>query len=877
MLWAGSELSRADDASTPAQDSSQQAATSVPVFERDVFPLLKTYCWRCHGGEGREAGLDMRSFALLSKGGAKGPVIVPGSADKSLLYQKIAAGEMPPGAFLKPTDAHRELIRAWLDGGARADKPAEAISTEEDPPITPVDRDWWAFKKPVRPHIPQVASAHLVRTPIDAFILARLEEQGLSLSPEADRRTLIRRAYFDLIGLPSEPEQIDAFANDPCPDAFEQVVDALLANPAYGERWGRHWLDAAGYVDTIGSDNDASIIEPREAVWKYRDYVVNSFNADKPYDRFLLEQIAGDELVDWRNAPTFTPEIEELLVATGFLRQAADVTYAPELNTADIRHQVVYDTVQIFSANVLGLTVHCAQCHTHKFDPIPQADYYRLAALFTPGYNVQQWLHSRGRHLPDVSPAEKKRIDAHNAHVDGQIAQIKQQIADVRRSFEERLLDGKLASLPEAIRADVKGSLAAPAEKRTDVQKYLADKLGPMLQVKPEEVDKALDETARRRSAELHSQIAAVEKTKRTHGVIQAFWDVAAPPPAFLYHRGDYQHPGGAIRPGVIGVLDDPDHPFVLPTPQAGAPTSGYRTALARWLVRPDHPLTARVFVNRVWQHYFGKGLVETPDNFGASGMMPSHPELLDWLAVEFVESGWDVKHLHRLIVTSAVYRQASSSGVEESALRAKGASVDPENTLLWRMPLRRLESEIVRDRMLGAGGELIRTLGGAPLPLKPNADGSVEIDCGKLPSACDALRRSLYIFARRNYQLTELSVFDQPQVAHNCTHRRHSAVVLQSLTLLNGTFTVERARACAARASEAAGNDSAACIIAVFRTVLGRNPSDAEAALAGKLLETQQARHREEQKLTDAAAADAALADVCHMLLNSNEFLYVE
>jgi hypothetical protein len=803
VVMAGGLLGMAHSSARTEEKSAPGAAAPRLHFEADVVPILRAYCWKCHGGEGRAAGLDMRSLPLLLAGGKSGPALQRGSADKSLLYQKLTSGQMPPGNALKPTKAHLATLRNWLNTGAAAKYEGGPLTRREAPPLKPKDRAWWAFRKPARPAVPSVRAQDRVRTPIDAFLLQRLEENGLSFSPDADRILLVRRVYQDLIGLPPSPQEVDAFLNDSSPDAYEKLVEQLLASPHYGERWGRHWLDAAGYVDTIATDNDAAIITEREGVWKYRDYVIRSYNQDKPFDRFLLEQLAGDELIDWRNAATFTPEIKELLIATGFLRQASDVTYAAELNTSDIRHQVLFDTVQIVASNVLGLTVHCAQCHSHKFDPISQADYYRLAAFFAPAYDPQNWKHSNERFLAAIPPRDREAIDAHNAEVDRKVAELKKQ-------------------------------LAAPGL-----------------------------------SASLNQQITALTASKRSYGKIQALWDLGPPPRTFLYRRGDYQMPGAEVRPTVPAVLDDPAQPFVLPVPPRGSPTNGYRTALARWLTRPEHPLTARVYVNRVWQHYFGQGIVATPDNFGASGARPSHPELLDWLAIEFAAKGWRIKHLHRLIVSSTAYRQSSVAS-------SLALSVDPENRLLGRMPLRRLESEIVRDRILAVSGALDPTPGGPPVPLKPNPDGSVEIDVAKLATATSQFRRSLYLFNRRNYQLTELGVFDQPIVAHNCTRRTSTAVVLQSLTMLNSPFVFSQAERLAERVKQSAGSDAERRIETAFRLCLCRWPDREERSASRELLRRQALRYQQQRKAMPGPAADAALVNLCQMLLNTNEFLYV-
>jgi len=866
------------------------------VFEGDVVPILKAYCWKCHGGEARKAKLDLRTFPLMLKGGGNGAVLQRGSAEKSLLFQKLASKTMPPAGELKPTDTHVATIRRWIDAGALARYEGGPLTEEQSPPLTTADRKWWSFKKPVRPAVPQVKHHDRVRTPIDAFVLQKLEAKGLNFSADADRVTLIRRVYFDSIGLPPMPDEIDEFLADNAQNAFERLVDRLLASPHYGERWGRHWLDAAGYVDTIGTDNDANIINEREGIWKYRDYVVRSFNGDKPYDRFLIEQISGDELVDWRNAKAFTPQIKESLIATGFLRLAADVTYAPELNTADIRNQVLYNTLQILGSNLLGLTLQCAQCHSHKFDPISHADYYRLRAVFAPAYDVQNWKQSKERFLYDVSTAEKRQIDAHNANVERQVAALKQQITEIRQPVKQKLFDEKLAQLPEPVRADAKLAVNTPEKKRSAIQESLAKKFGPLLKVNPGEIDKTLDAPAKQKINALQQQIGGVQSTKRSYGKIQALWDVGPASPAYLHRRGNYQTPGPQVSPGVLSVLDEARQPFALPGNNSNRSTSGYRTEFARRLTRPDHPLTARVIVNRVWQQYFGKGIVTTSANFGLHGALPTHPELLDWLATEFINGdtpalpvskgmtgGWSLKRLHRLILTSTVYRQSShrpndASGTDKADGNRRGPNIiDPENRLLWRMSLRRLESEIIRDAVLAVSGRMETCMGGPPVPLKPNPDSSVEIDTAKLRHPHDQDRRSLYLFARRNYQLTELSVFDQPVVATNCTQRTDSAVVSQPLAMLNGKFLFEQAGHFAVRVRAIAGADESSRIESAFRLAFARKPSAEEVTLSRELLHEQAKRYREQKTIPDEQSADAALVDLCQMLLNTNEFLYIE
>ena len=850
----------------------------TPLFETDIIPILRSYCWSCHGDGGRRAGLDMRNYPLLLDGSQNGPVIVPGSAEESPLFQRIVKGEMPPEKTpepnvvyspIKPTPAQVETLRAWIDAGAPARYTRRKFNRREDPKLTDEDRGWWAFQKSVRHPAPQVNGVDRVRTPIDAFVLSRLEEKGLTFAPDADRATMIRRLSLDLLGLPPSPEEVDAFVADPSPTAYEGLLDRLLASPRYGERWGRHWLDAAGYVDTVGVDNDANMI-PRHDIYRYRDYVIRAFNADKPFDRFLHEQLAGDEMVEWRFVERFTPEIKEHLIATGFLRQAADSTGAQELNTPDIRNQVLMDTVQTVSTNLLGLTVHCAQCHTHKFDPISHVDYYRVAGLFLSAYDPQNWRNANVRNVHTVSAVQRKIVDEHNAKVDADVFKVSEEIAALEKPFEEKLFEKKLESVPEEIRDDVRTAIQAAADKRTPVQKFLVTKFEAALKVPLEERNKAIDQPVAKKIGELAGRIPKLQATKTQYGAIQALWDISGST-AYLYRRGDYQRPGPRVEPGVPAVLDDPENPFVI---ERQGRNGGRRLAFARWLTRDDHPLTARVFVNRVWQQYFGRGIVPTPDNFGASGLPPSHPKLLDWLATEFVHGGWSIKDLHKLICSSAVYRQASRAS---ESMEIRGAELDVDNVFLWRMPLRRLESEAIRDTVLALSGKLNTKQFGPPIPLDPRPDGRVAIATAQLSSPGDAFRRSLYIFARRNYHLTELNVFDQPVVRHNCTRRNRSAVVLQSLAMLNGETILEQSGYFAARVSAIAGDDCKRAVELAFRLALVRQPTGEEIALGEKLLAEQTANHQTEGKLSPKDASQRALANLCQMLLNTNEFLYVQ
>ncbi len=471
------------------------------------------------------------------------------------------------------------------------------------PRVTDRDRQHYAFRKLLSPALPRVQGAARARTPIDRFVLARLEADGLTLSPDADRRTLIRRASLDLLGLPPAPEEVELFVKDPRPDAYERLLDRLLASPFFGERWGRHWLDGAGYVDVTGGDNDAATVKLGENKWRYRDYVIAACNDDLPFARFLTEQIAGDELADWRSQKTFDAATRRLLIATGFLRTAADDTDENELNTLDIRHGILQRTGEVLAGNLLGLTFNCAKCHDHKYEPISQHDYYRLLGLLQPAFNPANWLQPKQRLIKDAA-----------------------------------------------------------------------------------------------------------------WGNLQVVCDTGPPTPTHLLRRGNHDRPGAEVVPGFLSVLCSSDAAAVLGATRAEGKTSGRRLALARWLTDPHTPaggLVLRVRVNRIWAHLFGKGLVETCDNLGVTGAKPTHPELLEWLAVQFAAHVGQLKPFLKLLMTSTVYRQQSADN------QPAGARIDPENRLLWRQRLRRLESEAVRDSLLAVSGRLDRSAGGPPIPVE--------------------------------------------------------------------------------------------------------------------------------------------------------------
>jgi hypothetical protein len=859
----------------------------APLFERDVLPVLRARCWNCHGEKKQKAGLDLRTKAALLHGGESGAALKPGYLNDSILWEKVISDKMPPGKE-KLSPAEKEIVKRWIENGAPAAEKTLAKTTIDtgDRQVTDADREFWAFRPPVRPAVPIPQERGRVRNPVDAFIVAALERNGLTLSPEADRLVLLRRATFDLTGLPPTPAEIAAFLADKSEAAFERVIDRLLASQHYGERWGRHWLDLAGYADSEGI-LDADYV--RTAAWRYRDYVIRAFNSDKPYNRFLQEQIAGDELTDFWTAreknKELSPEVMDAVVATGYLRCASD-TSRPDFvtikNAPGYYFQTLDDTVKIVASSTMGLTVQCAKCHSHKYDPIPQTDYYRLQAIFMSGYRPGQWVPQVVRHLFEATAAQEKEAKEHNSKLDAAIAALKRQLQDQQGLFAEKLFQERLAQVPAVIREDVRAALNLAPAKRNAVEKYLAEKFQPMLKPAGPALEKGLAEAFaayRSKAHELNQAIQVQEKRRRSFPEIRAFYDLPGEAKTHLLRRGDYLKPGPEVAPGALAVLDA-RRTFRWEAPPKAAKTSGRRLAFARWLTQPEHPLTARVLVNRLWHHHFGQGIVATPDNFGRTGAPPSHPELLDWLATEFTVQGWSVKKMHRLIMTSSAYRQTSRI---DPVAHAAAKRLDPENRLLWRQRLRRLEAEAMRDAILAAAGNLNPHMFGPPVPMQRQGNAR-RLEVGEIVVAADASgnRRSIYLQVRRSQPLTFLHLFDQPVIETNCTRRETSTVASQALTLLNSEFMVRQAEILAGRVlKESPGSAGAHALMLAF----GRPATEQELAKINAFVDNQTMGHV--QSLAGGSgkaippqqgeARRRAVADVCHMLLSANEFAYVD
>ena len=845
-------------------------------FETDVRPILKAACFHCHGEEKKKrGGLDIRLVHLMQTGGDSGAAVVPGDPDASLLWQQVASDEMPDGPK-KLTADQKQVIRDWIAQGAKTIRPEP-----KDPDsvrFTEEELGHWAFQ-PVKIHpIPQ-PDGFDIRTPIDAFIAERLAKRGLRFSPRAKRETLIRRITHDLTGLPPTAAEVEAFVGDETPQAWPRLVERLLSSPEFGVRWGRHWLDVAGYAESDGGGgNDTR----RPNAWHYRDYVFESFNRNKPIDQFLREQIAGDELIDGK-PDTNDPRHVELLTATGFMRMAPDPTQSS--NSLADRNQAAADAVQVIGSSTLGLTVGCAQCHDHKYDPIGIDDYYRFRAIFDPVFPLQKWQQPSAR-LVDVTSAEDQKkaeeIEARAKEMDAAIQAKKTELAKTIQA-------DKLSDVPEEVREETLQAVLASAKDRTERQKELLD-LYPM--VKPVSFIAGFlveyDNAAYREFEKQKAEVTKVRETKPPKRLVRVATEQpdVVPVSAVLF-RGNPNSPGEKVQPGELAVLSQAGKAPVLPVNESTRTTTGRRIAYASHLTSGQHPLTARVFVNRIWQHHFGQGIVDTPGDFGLNGEPPSHPELLDWLAADFVKHGWDQKRLHRMILLSTVYQQSARRTPELDA-------IDPENRLLARANLRRLEAEAVRDFILATTGDLNLESGGPSIPVTTNAEGKVVIGVTKIRDGLAAgvrgqneaaYRRSAFIESNRSLPLNMLATFDLPEMKPNCDRRRSTTVATQSLWFLNDDQIIGLTGGLADRLFTNHPTEADQRLDALFRKLFATAPTDEEQQYLSSFLERQEELFRadpnaEWQKKIKAqpdAPARRSLAALAQVLMASNRFLYID
>jgi hypothetical protein len=848
-------------------------------FHERVKPLLDLRCISCHGPDKVKGGLRMDSREALLQGGDSGPALVPGRPEESLLLQAVLHTapdlEMPPKDKLSPADI--AVFERWIADGApwpqaasaaaAAPAPGERLGDAWSDERNPIRRlfggqrlDLWSLRPPAAVAPPAGAARH----PVDRFLHAPLAEAGLAPAPAADRRTLIRRLSYGLTGLPPAPAEVEAFLADPRPDAYERLVERLLASARYGEHQARLWLDVVRYSDSNGFDWD----EFRPQAWRFRDYAVRAFNADKPFDQFIREQLAGDEQLA---GPPRDAAAQDALIATGYLRLGPHDNAAPLFNEQErSRAELMADLVETTGSAFLGVTFSCCRCHDHKTEPISQADHFRFRAFF------------EGVKFADDQPldlaAEQDAIRAHNAAVDARARPHEAEREALLGAARRRLRTERAAALPP----DEQALLALATENQNEELAARIAAVRRKTEPTEQEARAALTEDERARLPAAEERLAAVRRERRafTPGLLMT--DAPGPPAMTrILAGGDYQSPREAVAPGILSALDP--NPAALAAP-AATNTTGRRLTLAAWIASPDNPLTARVLVNRVWQQHFGRGLVATPNDFGFTGARPTHPELLDWLAGEFVRAGWSVKALHRLIVTSAAYRQVSGVQVPApgEAAAARGASerqaenlqpdasADPENLLLARQNARRLTAEQLRDSLLAASGLLRLAAGGPPvwpdLPaeiLQANPaflDDNAEKTKGWHPSPRDEQTvRSLFLVQKRTVRVPFLETFDLPENAVSCARRNTSTVAPQALSLLNSPLALEAAQALAARIRREAGDDPAAQIRHAFRLTLQRDPAAAEAAACA------------------AALARLSLPELCRALLNLNEFAYVD
>ncbi len=845
------------------------AAADKPVsFSKDIQPVLETSCLKCHGAAIQLSKLDLRTRDTALKGGEKGPAMVPGKAEDSRLYRLVAGLEkpsMPMDGKLTPEQI--SAIKEWINQGAPWDS-TQAIKQDafsqlpgtEEMPIPPEARQYWAFQKPVRRPLP-VVSADL-SNPVDRFLEQSRREKGLKAAPRADSTTLVRRAYLDLIGLPPTPAQTAEFLADTAPHAWERLIDKLLASPHYGERWGRHWLDVARYADSSGFEMDFD----RPNFWRYRDYVIRAFNKDTPYNVFIAEQIAGDEL-DWVT--------DDSLIATGFLRSYAKVGFR-EKDNPEFRYEYLDDMIATIGRGILGLTVQRARCHNHKFDPISQKDYYKMQASLY-GYVETDF--------PLTSRAEAEAYRKKVAVLDARVAPLKSRVRTIEAPYRTRIAQEKYKSFP----ANVQRAIAIPEDKRTPGETLLANQVILTTSVTSEEIERIITLADLAQTKALAAEIKAIDKDRpkpipTAAGVTDGDYryapdgpgDEPAPgkgvkheavpgsylfhgpgryqaPPSYFLVRGDIESRGALMKPGFVAVATYGNPP--TEDPPADGHTSGRRRALAEWLGSQDNPLTARVIVNRIWSHHFGRGIVATLDNFGKMGEKPTHPELLDWLAVEFMNRGWSIKQMHRLLMTSEAYQMASQ--FEDAADVEK----DPENNYLWRFSIQRLDAEIVRDSILAASGALNLRMGGPAI--FPHVPDEVlrSINYGvwkKEEEGPEVWRRSVYVYRRRGVPFPMFEVFDLPDQNMTCGRRNVSTVATQALTLLNDEFVLRQAKLFADRVKEAAPDDPVKQVDLAYRIAVTRPPDEKETAIATQFLKNR------------------SLVDFTHVLMNLNEFLYM-
>lgn len=846
---------------------------SPPSIAQKARVILASNCLNCHG-ETRMSGLDLRQRETALKGGSRGPAFVSGDAESSLLYKAVLQTsdlKMPMGGP-KLSEGDLRVLREWIKAGA----PWDTTAVQQ-----PAASTWWSFKKPQRPAIPPVKDTNWIRTPIDAFILAKLEEKGLKPAPPADKRTLLRRAYFDLIGLAPAPEDVESFVKDNSPDAFREVVEKLLASPRYGERWGRHWLDVVRYADSSGYETDFYYKD----AWRYRDYVIKSLNEDKPYDRFVQEQVAGDEL--WPddlaldgtyNIPADKLEHLEARIGTGVYTLGPQI-HESNMDGKKLSHETLTDAADLTGAAFMGITVGCARCHNHKFDPITQRDYYSLQAIFASSEEVKVPIVDRMA-LTDIKQSYPRLMALAEARTAYELF--------IKRAKQRLVESGKSEFPPEAVRA-----YETPEDQRTTEQQKLAASVTEAL--KKVKLEERLTPQEREEQQKLYARMSEAVlaiPANPAHGIhydglmelptasVLGHREPSLVPEIHILNRGDLGSPKEKVEPALPTVLAEG---AVFNDTPSELSSFENRKKLALWLTRPDHPLTCRVMVNRIWQSHFARGIVDTPNDFGRQGQAPSHPELLDWLATEFVARGWSIKSMHRLMMLSSTYQMASQDA-DPKALR-----LDPENRLLWHMNRQRLEGEELWDSIHEVAGTLNLKMGGPPVRPSLTLDEESGLgDRSTWPLSADPKewnRRGIYILVRRNFAFPMFEAFDRPDNAVSCPKRDVTTVAPQALWTLNNGTAFQQAEAFAARLVQEEGNSPPAWVERAWRLALARPPIDQEKRQALQLMDSL-AQHKarpEDWQVLPAPLAPvplpraAALVKLCLAVFNLNEFTFVD
>ena len=812
-IASGSVSQVNEDDSVPPQgalDTKQETETpaftadQLRQFETHVRPILDEHCLKCHGSTKQWASLRLDSREAILKGGDSGPAAVAGEPNESLLIRAVRHDDenlkMPQDDRL--TDAQIEILTNWVKSGVAFPAASPVSKRHRDP-------NHWSFIPPAEVAIPPVQNSAWPQSDLDRFVLARLEAAGLSPSPKADKRTLIRRVTFDLTGLPPTPEEISAFLNDDRPEAYPELIERLLSSPAYGERWGRHWLDIARYADSNGLDENVA----HGNAWRYRDYVVRSFNANKPFDQFIREQLAGDQL------EASSEEVRnELLTATGFLSIGPKVL--AEVNMPKMRMDIVDEQIDTVGRVFLGMTFGCARCHDHKFDPIDTADYYGLAGIFKSTRTMDTYTKVAKWHEHPLKSAEATQMQA---DYDAQVA------------AKKMAIESTVKTADEALQASLPGGETPPESKESQY---------------PEATRAAL--------TKLREELAALEKAPpelpTSMGVTE---DEIVDVP--IHVRGNPSRLGDVVPRHVPAVMKGPEMPGF------SGQHSG-RRELAEWLVNDHHPLTSRVLVNRVWRWHFGRGLVASADNFGLLGEKPSHPELLDWLATEFIRREWSLKKMHRLILLSSTYQQSA-------LVSSEAATADPDNRLWSRFPVRRLAAEEIRDSLLFVSSQLDATMGGSLLKVKNRGYlfDHTSIDTTDYNSP----RRSLYLPVIRNNVFEMFQLLDFPDPAVTTGDRATTTVAPQALMMMNSDFVMQAADALAGRVLTTNSTDSER-VKTIYLTCLGREPSDEEISQDLQLIQdTLQTFASDGRSDKDRLAAAWSVA--CQVVLASSEFVYLQ